>query len=67
MAEVRDLQDSISSALRVLPEREQYLLHLYYFEQRTLQEISRVLAVSESRVCQLHTRALSRLRTVMAA
>ncbi len=67
MAEARDLQDSISSALRVLPEREQYLLHLYYFEQRTLQEISRVLAVSESRVCQLHTRALSRLRTVMAA
>ncbi len=67
LAEARDLHDSISSALSILPQREQHLLHLYYFEQRTLQEISKVLEVSESRVCQLHTRALSRLRTVMAA
>lgn len=65
--ETRDLQDTVSSALSTLPEREQHLLRLYYFEERTLQEISQVLAVSESRVCQLHTRALGRLRTVMAA
>jgi len=65
--EANDIKNTVSSALSTLPEREQYLLRLYYFEERTLQEISRVLAVSESRVCQLHTRALSRLRTVMAA
>lgn len=65
--EARDLKNTVSAALSTLPEREQRLLHLYYFEERTLQEISQVLEVSESRVCQLHTRALGRLRTVMAA
>ena len=65
--EIGDVKDSVSSAISTLPEREQHLLRLYYFEERTLQEISRVLEVSESRVCQLHTRALGRLRTVMAA
>lgn len=67
MLEAHDLKNTVSSALSTLPEREQQLLRLYYFEERTLQEISRVLEVSESRVCQLHTRALGRLRTVMAA
>ena len=65
--EAHDLRDTVSSALRTLTEREQRLLRLYYFEERTLQEISRVLEVSESRVCQLHTQALKRLRTVIAA
>jgi len=65
--EAHDLRDTVSSALRTLTEREQRLLHLYYFEERTLHEISRVLEVSESRVCQLHTQALKRLRTVIAA
>ena len=65
--EAHDLRDTVSSALRTLTEREQRLLHLYYFEERTLHEISRVLEVSESRVCQLHTQALERLRTVIAA
>lgn len=65
--EAGDLRQAIRSAIGTLPEREQHLLRLYYFEERTLQEISRVLNVSESRVCQLHTRALGRLRTAMAA
>ncbi len=65
--EAHDLRDTVSSALQTLTEREQRLLRLYYFEERTLQEISRVLEVSESRVCQLHTQALKRLRTVIAA
>ncbi len=65
--EAHDLQVTVSSALDTLSEREQRLLRLYYFEERTLHEISRVLEVSESRVCQLHTQALKRLRTVIAA
>ena len=65
--EADDMRNAVCAALGTLPEREQRLLRLYYFEERTLQEISRVLAVSESRVCQLHTRALSRLRVAMAA
>lgn len=62
-----DLRETVSSALQTLTEREQHLLRLYYFEERTLQEISKVLSVSESRVCQIHTQALKRLRTVIAA
>lgn len=65
--EARDMRDTVSTVLKTLPDREQHLLRLYYFEERTLQEISKVLDVSESRVCQLHTRALGRLRTAMAA
>lgn len=66
-AEARDLQTVMTSAIGTLSEREQQLLRLYYFEERTLQEISRVLHVSESRACQIHTRALKRLRVAMAA
>lgn len=65
--EAHDLRDTVSSALQTLTEREQRLLRLYYFEERTLHEISQVLEVSESRVCQIHTQALKRLRTVIAA
>jgi RNA polymerase sigma factor for flagellar operon FliA len=65
--EAHDLRDTVSTALGTLSAREQCVLRQYYFEERTLQEISRVLEVSESRTCQIHTRALKRLRTVMAA
>lgn len=49
-------------AIGGLPEKDRTVLSLYYQEGLTLKEIGRVLEVSESRVCQLHTRALSRLR-----
>ncbi len=62
-----DLKGAVADAMHALPERDQELLRLYYFEERTLQEISRVLSVSESRACQIHARALKRLRTVIAA
>ena len=65
--EARDLTQAITSALHTLSEREQQLLRLYYFEGHTLRDISRVLSVSESRACQIHARALKRLRVVIAA
>lgn len=65
--EENEIKAAIKSALSVLSERERQLLHLYYFEDQTLQEISHILHVSESRVCQLHSQALKRLRTVIAA
>ncbi len=46
-----------------LPERERLVLSLYYERGLTLKEIGSVLAVTESRVCQIHTRAIARLRT----
>jgi RNA polymerase sigma factor for flagellar operon FliA len=50
-------------AIEELPEKDRTVLALYYQEELTLKEIGKVLDVSESRVCQLHTRALNRLRS----
>ena len=54
--------DMVVEALKKLPERERTLLSLYYYEGLTLKEIGLVLGVTESRVSQLHGRALSLLR-----
>lgn len=56
----------LATAINKLPEREKMLLGLYYQEQLNLKEIGAVLEVSESRVCQLHSQAVARLRTMMA-
>jgi RNA polymerase sigma factor for flagellar operon FliA len=52
--------------IRGLPEREQLVLSLYYERGLTLKEIGEVLDVTESRVCQIHTRAVARLRARVA-
>ena len=57
------LRESLTQALMHLPEREQQLVSLYYFEGLTLKEIGQVLKVSEARVCQLHAKALHQLRS----
>ena len=49
-----------------LPEREKVVVSLYYFEGLTLADIGRVLGVTESRICQLHTKAVLHLRTKLA-
>jgi RNA polymerase sigma factor for flagellar operon FliA len=59
--------DTVVDALKKLPERERTLLSLYYYEGLTLKEIGLVLGVTESRVSQLHGRALSLLRAEMKA
>jgi RNA polymerase sigma factor for flagellar operon FliA len=67
--EIEDDQAKVA-LLRVvgeLPERDQILIALYYFEGLTLSEIGRVLGVSESRVSQLHSRATMVLRTKLSA
>jgi RNA polymerase sigma factor FliA len=51
------------AAIELLPERERLLFSLYYEEELNLREIGAVLEVSESRVCQLHSQAISRLRS----
>ncbi|MEQ6887170.1 RNA polymerase sigma factor FliA [Halomonas sp. CS7] len=53
-------------AIEALPEREKLLMALYYQEELNLKEIGAVLGVSESRVCQLHSQAVSRLRGRLA-
>ena len=55
----------LSKAIDMLKEKDKLILSLYYYEEFTLKEIGRVLEVSESRVCQLHSRAIVNLRTAM--
>ena len=49
-------------AVNRLPDRDRLVVTLYYFEGLTLAEIGKVLAVTESRVCQIHTKAVMSLR-----
>ena len=60
---VGDLKDRIAESIARLPEREKLVIALYYYEQLTLREIGEVLGVTESRVSQLHTKAVLRLKS----
>lgn len=62
LAEREDVKKKIVEALKKLPEKEQQVLILYYYDNLTLKEIGKVLDVSESRVSQLHTKAIQQLR-----
>ncbi|PWW36511.1 RNA polymerase sigma factor FliA [Chromohalobacter israelensis] len=62
-----DARTHLVAAIEHLPEREKLLLGLYYQEELNLKEIGAVLGVSESRVCQLHSQAVARLRSRLAA
>jgi len=56
------LRESLVRAIQALPEREQYVMGMYYEQEMNLKEIAAVLGVTESRVCQLHSQAVARLR-----
>ena len=64
--EREELIGELAGAIGELPEREQLILSLYYKDELTMREVSNVLEISESRVCQLHARALTRLRASLA-
>ena len=57
----------LEQALELLTEKEKKVILLYYYEDLTLKEISNVLEVSESRISQLHTRALQKLKSRMGS
>jgi RNA polymerase sigma factor FliA len=62
-----EMREMIAEALAQLPEREKLVVTLYYYEELTLREIGEVLGVTESRVSQLHTKAILRLRARLSA
>jgi RNA polymerase sigma factor for flagellar operon FliA len=62
-AEASALKDRLADAIESLPERERLVIALYYYENLTLREIGEVLGVTESRVSQLHTKAVLGLRS----
>jgi RNA polymerase sigma factor for flagellar operon FliA len=58
-----ELKDRLADAIESLPERERLVVALYYYESLTLREIGEILGVTESRVSQLHTKAVLALRS----
>jgi RNA polymerase sigma factor for flagellar operon FliA len=62
-----EVKDRLTEAISSLPEREQLVVALYYYENLTLREIGEVLGVTESRVSQLHTKAVMRLKSGLQA
>ncbi len=66
-AQASEVKDRLADAIESLPERERLVIALYYYENLTLREIGEVLGVTESRVSQLHTKAVLALRSRFAA
>ena len=62
-----ELKKLLAESLETLTDREKKVILLYYYEELTLKEISLVLEVSESRVSQLHTRALQKMKTKLGS
>ncbi|MCR5053665.1 MAG: FliA/WhiG family RNA polymerase sigma factor [Lachnospiraceae bacterium] len=60
-----ELKEKLQESLSQLTEKEQKVVLLYYYEEMTLKEISKVLEVSESRISQLHTKALNKMKKTM--
>ncbi len=63
--EKSELKKMLEESLELLTDKEKKVILLYYYEEITLKEISRVLEVSESRISQLHTKALQKMKTKM--
>lgn len=62
MLERKEVKQLLVGGINALPEREKLVIALYYYEGLTLKEIGEVMQISESRVCQIHTEAMLRLR-----
>lgn len=60
--EITEIRDILTESIDKLPEKERMVVTLYYFEELTLKEISAIMKVSESRISQLHTKAILRMR-----
>jgi RNA polymerase sigma factor for flagellar operon FliA len=67
LVEQEELKEMLEKSMEQLTEKESKVILLYYYEEMTLKEISRILEVSESRVSQLHTKALSKMQKTMGS
>ncbi|MFT6590737.1 MAG: RNA polymerase sigma factor for flagellar operon FliA [Rhodoferax sp.] len=69
MTMLRDqrMRQALIAAIKNLPEREQFIMSMYYEKDMNLKEIAAVLDVTESRICQLHSQSIARLRAKMRA
>ena len=64
--EAKESKEALVAAVAAMPDRERTVLMMYYYDGLTLTEIGQVLGVTESRVCQIHTKALRQLRSKLA-
>ncbi len=64
--EKKEMQGILAQAIGKLPEKEKQVVALYYYDELTMREISMVMHLTEARVCQLHTKAIFRLRGHLA-
>ncbi|MBA3591469.1 RNA polymerase sigma factor FliA [Methylibium sp.] len=62
MLQDRRMREALIAAIKLLPEREQFVMSMYYEQDMNLKEIAAVIGVTESRVCQLHSQSIARLR-----
>ncbi len=67
LSETRAMEEMVRAAVNELAEKEKLVLILYYFEELTMREIGEVMGISESRVSKIHSTALNRLRSRLAA
>lgn len=65
MVEYEHIKDKIVFVINLMPERERILVYLYYFEQLTLADIGKLMKVTESRVCQIHTSICTSLKQAL--
>ena len=66
-AEMEARKSLLAAAISALPDKERLVIGLYYSEGLTFKEIAKVLGVTESRICQLHSKAVARLNAKLAA
>ena len=58
-----EMKQVIAQTISALPEKERLVISLYYYEDLNMKEIGGILGITESRVCQIHTKAVGRLRS----
>ena len=63
----RELTQALGTGIEALPEKERLVVSLYYYEDLNLNEIGHILGITESRVCQIHSKAVGRLRARLPA
>ncbi|MBM4384067.1 MAG: sigma-70 family RNA polymerase sigma factor [Deltaproteobacteria bacterium] len=60
---VQEMRSVVADTIATLPEKERLVISLYYYEDLNMKEIGNILGITESRVCQIHTKSVLRLRS----
>ena len=64
---LQEMRQVVADTIATLPEKERLVISLYYYEDLNMKEIGNILGITESRVCQIHTKSVLRLRSKLKA